>query len=133
MWQPWELIPGVPRVVLCPCLHTKSPLKPKPSSLCCALVPCPCGAWDRDAISHGTGGWWLWAALLSWAVIKCALGGPNHLVWLNHLNSQNRSGSRIALLLLHIVEPRFLPAYPWLCSREECGKTVLINLQLSLH
>lgn len=56
MWQPWELIPGVPRVVLCPCLHTKSPLKPKPSSLCCALVPCPCGAWDRDAISHGTGG-----------------------------------------------------------------------------
>lgn len=97
------------------------------------LCPCSLSMWCVGQGCHQPWHWWLWAALLSWAVIKCALGGPDHLVWLNHLNSQNRSGSRIALLLLHIVEPRFLPAYPWLCSREECGKTVLINLQLSLY
>lgn len=67
MCQPWELIPGgwggqgflVPGrccVSLSSADWRKIPLKPIPNSLCCALMACPCGAGDSDAISHGTGG-----------------------------------------------------------------------------
>lgn len=109
----------------------KSPPQAKPpqaSPLCCALVAYPCGALGQPC--HQPWHVWLWSALMSGLSLAVPCGGPDVLVWLNccSLNSQNPSGSRVAPFLLRIVERRFLPEYPWLYSKEECGKTVLINL-----